>query len=118
MNIKKYKQYVLNYKCSVEYNRFNIENTPPWIKAIAPSTKEYLNHSVKITTAIKKLLKTFLKNVIITRANTTWPTVMLATSRTANVIGRRNCLKSSTIDKIGDKTKVTPFGIKLLKKFL
>ncbi len=59
-----------------------------------------------------------LKKVIITRARTTWPTVMLATNRTANVIGRKNNLNNSIIDKTGDSTKVTPVGTKCLKKFL
>jgi hypothetical protein len=43
---------------------------------------------------------------------------MLATNRTANVIGRKNNLNNSIIDKTGDSTKVTPVGTKCLKKFL
>lgn len=67
---------------------------------------------------INNLLKILLKNVIITKANTTCPTVMLATNRTANVIGRKRWLTSSTIDRIGERARVTPLGIRLLKKFL
>jgi hypothetical protein len=61
---------------------------------------------------------TFLKKVIIIKARTTCPTVILATNRTANVIGRKKCLINSTIDRIGERAKVTPLGINLLKKFL
>jgi hypothetical protein len=64
------------------------------------------------------LLKMLLKNVIITKAKTTCPTVILATNRTARVIGRSKCLTNSTIDRTGDKANVTPLGINLLKKFL
>jgi ribosomal protein S3 len=64
------------------------------------------------------LPNTLLKKVIIIRAKTTCPTVILATNRTAKVIGRRKWLINSTIDKIGERAKVTPLGINLLKKFL
>lgn len=97
---------------------FNIEKTPPWIKAIALSTKEYLAQAKKINIAINRFLKMLLNNVIIIKAKTTCPTVIFATNRTANVIGRKNCLINSTIDKIGERDIVTPLGIKCLKKFL
>ncbi len=67
---------------------------------------------------VKILLKILLKQVIIIKAKTTWPTVIFATSRTARVIGRRRCLINSIIESTGDKAKVTPLGINLLKKFL
>lgn len=88
------------------------------MKAIAPSTKEQLNHKIRIVIDIKKFVKMLLKKVIITKANTTCPTVILATNRTASVIGRRNNLKSSIIDNTGDSTKATPFGMRFLKKLL